>query len=87
LLAQASVVAIHKTLNGPARLAAFEEEARALAQVRAGDANVQHCWHGTSAEALLSILRTGFTAGRTANGKTYGNGLYMAPATAATTSM
>lgn len=30
---QVPIVAIHKVLNGPARLAAFEEEARALAQV------------------------------------------------------
>lgn len=81
------IVAIHKVVNGPARAAAFEEEARALAQVREGGANVQVCWHGTNQEALLSILKTGFTASRTVNGKTAGNGLYVAPTNAPTTSM
>lgn len=58
-----------------------------FSQVRAGGANVQQCWHGTAADALLSILKTGFTAGRTVNGKTFGQGLYMAPANQAATSM
>ncbi|GAQ86138.1 hypothetical protein KFL_002720120 [Klebsormidium nitens] len=88
------IVAIHKVVHGPARLAAFEEEARALELVRKGGANVQNrrdavqvCWHGTSEEALLSILKTGFTASRTVNGKSAGNGLYMAPTHAPTTSI
>ncbi|GAQ86139.1 hypothetical protein KFL_002720130 [Klebsormidium nitens] len=81
------IVAIHKVLNGPARLAAFEEEARTLAQVRPSGANVQQCWHGTSEDALLSILKTGFTASRTVHGKSHGNGLYMAPGNQAGTSM
>lgn len=40
-LCQVPIVAIHKVVHGPARLAAFEEEARALAQARTGGPNVQ----------------------------------------------
>ncbi|GAQ87241.1 hypothetical protein KFL_003400140 [Klebsormidium nitens] len=83
---QGHVVAVHKVLNGAARLAAFEEEARAVARVRRQGAKVQQCWHGTSPQALLSILKTGFTASRTVNGKSFGNGLYMAPGQHARTS-
>lgn len=86
LFSQGHVVAVHKVLNGAARVAAFEEESGAVARARWQGANVQQCWHGTSPQALLSILKTGFTASRTVNGKAYGNGLYMAPGQYAVTS-
>jgi hypothetical protein len=43
-----------------------------------GDANVAHCWHGSSLSSIEKIVEHGFgTFSNPLNGRYYGDGIYL----------
>jgi hypothetical protein len=55
----------------------FEVAVDWLKQKR-GDANVVHCWHGSSLSSIEKIVEHGFgTFSNPLNGRCYGDGIYL----------
>lgn len=73
------ITAVHKISNSDSKLAYFRGTMAEMEQAR-GDANLKYAWHGTSADAIVSIVMYGFgQRPMPLNGNSYGCGVYLAP--------
>ncbi|BBN12307.1 hypothetical protein MPTK1_5g18990 [Marchantia polymorpha subsp. ruderalis] len=73
------LTAVHKVLNTEAKLRYFGEQMQSMERSR-GNANLRHAWHGSSADAIVSIVMYGFgQRPMSLNGNNFGCGTYLAP--------
>ncbi|XP_021645449.2 probable inactive poly [ADP-ribose] polymerase SRO2 isoform X2 [Hevea brasiliensis] len=79
------IVAIHKNSVsgsvGKARWLTFRIFAKAVAERRAGNANLRFAWYGASREEICQVISHGYSqCGETANGQSHGVGISLSPA-------